>query len=288
MLEALQLETLWFERDGVRLHATAAGPKNGRLVILLHGFPEFWYSWHRQIGPLANAGYRVVVPDQRGYNLSSKPTDVRSYSLTESTADVLAIADQLAVEQFCVAGHDWGGAVAWLLAMNHAERLHRVAVVNMPHLVAMLRRVRTDPRQMARSWYMGLFQLPWLPEAISTTDDFALLIRGLAKSSLPGTFSEEDFSRYRAAWSQPGALTAMIHWYRAAARFQPRISDVRVHVPIQILWGKRDQFVLPDVAEDSLGYCDAGQITWFPENTHWLQHEQPQAVADSLINFFRS
>jgi pimeloyl-ACP methyl ester carboxylesterase len=170
MLINFEYEELFFENDGIRLHAVAAGPKLGPVVVLLHGFPEFWYSWHNQIGPLAAAGFRVVALDQRGYNLSSKPPAVSDYAVPLLARDVLAIADQLGCERFYVAGHDWGAAVAWAVALRYPQRLHKLAIVNVPHPAAMMHTLRTNPRQWLRSWYVLFFQLPWLTRL--TNHDF--------------------------------------------------------------------------------------------------------------------
>jgi pimeloyl-ACP methyl ester carboxylesterase len=282
------LEDLWFEREGVSLHAVAAGPKDGPLVILLHGFPEFWYSWRKQIAPLANAGYRVVVPDQRGYNVSSKPLAIADYAVTHLTAGVIYLADQLGVERFYLAGHDWGAAVAWATALQYPQRLRKIAILNVPHPAVFLRTIRTNPRQMLRSWYMAFFQLPGIPEARFSADNFAMGVRSLVSSSRPGTFTPEDLDRYREAWSHPGTVTAMINWYRAVARHRPPLpADLQVHAPARILWGQRDMFLLQEMAQQSLRYCDSAELTYFPDATHWLQHEEPEAVSAALINCFR-
>src|ERR1700730_17135970 len=158
------LETLAFQNGEISLHAVAAGPKDGAVVVLLHGFPEFWYGWHRQIEPLAAAGFRVIIPDQRGYNLSSKPSGVGSYALPELVSDVIAIADQLGQEKIFLAGHDWGAAVAWSAALLHPERIAKLVVLNVPRPSVMRVFISTRPRQISRSWYMFFFQFPWLPE----------------------------------------------------------------------------------------------------------------------------
>jgi pimeloyl-ACP methyl ester carboxylesterase len=287
MLEPPQREELWFEHEGVRLHAVAAGPADGPLVILLHGFPEFWYSWRKQIGPLAAAGFRVVAPDQRGYNVSSKPHNIADYAITNLIADVIAIAEQLGAGKFFLAGHDWGAAVAWATALRHPLRLKKMAILNVPHPAAMLHTLRTNPLQMLRSWYIAFFQLPRIPEARFSADNFAMGVKSLATSSRPGTFTAEDFAQYRLAWSNPGTVTAMINWYRAFFRRRPRLGDPQVHVPTRILWGQRDKFLLPEMAQESLQYCDSAQPTFFPEATHWLQHEEPEAVNAALVEFFQ-
>jgi len=282
-----QFEQLWFETAEVRLHAVAAGPRNGSLLILLHGFPEFWYSWRKQIRPLAQAGFRVVVPDQRGYNLSSKPVHLSAYAIPHLVADIIAIADQLEAESFFLAGHDWGAVVAWMTALEFPQRLRKIAIINVPHPKVMLHNVLTNPRQLLRSWYILFFQFPWIPEAIFAARNFSYGVTALLKSSVPGTFTCEDLSRYREAWAYPGALTAMVNWYRAFVWRRPGIGDPQVRVPTRILWGKLDKFLLPEMAQQSVTYCDSAELTYFPENTHWLHHEQPEAVNQMLIDFFQ-
>jgi epoxide hydrolase 4 len=282
------LETLFFENSGVKLHAVAAGPRNGQVVVLLHGFPEFWYGWRKQIEPLANAGFRVIVPDQRGYNLSSKPAGVASYALTELVSDVIAIADQLGQQRIFLAGHDWGAAVAWSTALLHPQRIAKLAVLNVPHPSVMRRFLTSRRRQTLRSWYMFFFQLPWLPEAVFSGFHFRIGARSLLRSSRPGTFSPEDLAQYRAAWSQPGALTAMINWYRALFRHRTKFPDRTVHIPTRILWGERDAFLLAEMAHESLRYCSSAELFTFADASHWLQHEEPARVSEILVDFFRS
>jgi pimeloyl-ACP methyl ester carboxylesterase len=283
----IPLEDVIFRNGAIELHAVASGPSDGHVVVLLHGFPEFWYSWRKQIEPLAAAGFRVIVPDQRGYNKSSKPRGAASYALSHLTSDVLAIADQLGQSRIFLAGHDWGAAVAWSAALLHPQRVAKLAILNVPHPSVMRRYLNTNHRQLRRSWYMFFFQLPWLPEAAFSAFDFRLGVRSLVRSSRSGTFSPEDIAQYRVAWSQPGALTAMINWYRAALRHRTKFPDSTVHVPTRILWGERDAFLLSEMAHDSLRYCDSAELYTLVQATHWLQHEEPARVSELLIDFFR-
>ena len=280
------METIAFQNGEVTLNAVAAGPRDGPVVLLLHGFPEFWYGWHKQIDPLAAAGFRVIVPDQRGYNKSSKPSGVRSYALTELVSDVIAIADQLGQERIFLAGHDWGAAVAWSVALLHPNRVAKLAILNVPHPSVMRRYLMKNWSQRRKSWYMFFFQLPYLPEAFLSASNFRRGTASLAGTSRPGTFSEADLAQYRAAWSQPGALTAMIHWYRAAFRYRAKFSDRTVRVPTRILWGLRDRFLMAEMAQDSLRYCPQAELITFPEASHWLQHEEPARVSQILVDFF--
>jgi len=282
------LENLSFQNGAVSLHAVAAGPNDGPVVVLLHGFPEFSYGWRQQIEPLAATGFRVVVPDQRGYNLSSKPSGVAAYALAELVSDVIAIADQLGREKIFLAGHDWGAAVAWSAALLHPQRISKLAVLNVPHPSVMRKFLSTRPRQLLRSWYMFFFQLPWLQEIFFSAFNFRIVSRSLLRSSRPGTFSTEDLAQYRAAWSQPGALTGMINWYRALFRARVKFSDNIVRVPTRILWGDRDAFLLAEMARESLRYCTNAELFTFANATHWLQHEEAARVSELLIDFFRS
>ena len=271
---------------GVRLHAVEAGPPEGRLLILLHGFPEFWYGWHRHIESFAAAGYRVLVPDQRGYNLSDKPRGVASYRLDRLAGDVVGLIDDAGRERACLVGHDWGGAVAWWVGVNFPRRLDRLALLNIPHPYVMRRHLLHDRAQRRRSWYIFFFQLPWLPEIYWRRNDWAHGVRALTATSRPGTFSESDLALYRQAWSQPGAISAMIHWYRAALRMPPpRPASPRVEVPTLLLWGTGDRFLGREMAQPSIDLCDDGRLV-FLDATHWLHHEEPGEVQRRLAEFF--
>jgi pimeloyl-ACP methyl ester carboxylesterase len=271
--------------NGIRLNVARAGPADGPLVILLHGFPEFWYGWRQQIGPLADAGFRVLAPDQRGYNTSDKPEGLRAYAIDALAADVIGLIDDAGRERAALVGHDWGGIVAWWAALRHPERVERIAALNAPH-PAVLRRAWRNPAQLLRSWYVFVLQLPWLPEALLRRGGWRALADSLRRTSRPGTFREEDIERYRRAWSQPGAITAMINWYRAWMRAHPgRPKDERVRIPWLLIWGARDRFLGTDVARASLEFCDSGRLVFLEQATHWVQHEEPGHVNRLLLDF---
>jgi pimeloyl-ACP methyl ester carboxylesterase len=279
-------ESVFVETNSVRLHTVQAGPTDGPLAVLLHGFPEFWYCWHDQVRPLANAGYRVVVPDQRGYNVSDKPDRASAYHLDELARDVVGLVDDCGRETAHVAGHDWGAAVAWWLALHHPDRLETLTAVNVPHPSAMRQALRRRWSQRLRSWYFLAFQVPLVPETVARLGGFRLLERTMAETSLPGTFTAEDFARYREAWAQPGALTAMIDWYRAVVRARPRPATERVTVPTLVLWGTEDRFLETQLAHESADYCADGRVSLVHGATHWLPHEEPVRVADALREHF--
>jgi pimeloyl-ACP methyl ester carboxylesterase len=275
------------ETNGVRLHVVTAGNPGGKPVVLLHGFPEFWYGWRRQIPALAAAGYRVIVPDQRGYNLSEVPKGVRAYRSEELVADVLGLLDHFGYERVRLAGHDWGAAVAWSLAIHHPDRLEKLAILNVPHTDVMWQTIRSSPRQLLKSWYIGFFQIPGLADGLLRMGNFAGAVRLLRSSGRAGTFSEADLEEYRQAWNNSVGLTGMINWYRAAVRYRSHSSvDRRVHVPVLILWGRRDVALSAGMAQGSLELCDDGRLVYFDDATHWVQHNAAQAVNRELIAFF--
>lgn len=273
--------------NGVSLHTVVAGPKGGPLLVLLHGFPEFWYGWRQQIPALAAAGYRVVAPDLRGYNLSDKPTHVDAYTMTELVADISGLIAAFGRANAFVVGHDWGAAVAWQLAITEPDRVKKLVILNVPHPQIFVKALRTRPKQLLKSWYMLFFQLPYLPERLNRLGDWRGLIQALVATSRPGTFSDEDLARYREAWSRPGAFSAMLNWYRALFRSRPDPSATpsRVHVPTLVLWGVKDRFLSAEMAETSVALCDDGRLVTFGEATHWLQHEEPERVNRLILEF---
>lgn len=269
--------------NGQTLHYVSAG--SGPLVLLLHGFPEFWYSWRHQIGPLAQHG-RVVAVDQRGYNLSSKPAGIAAYAIDQLVADVVGLIDHFGAEQATLVGHDWGGAVAWATAIAHPERLRQLAVLNLPHPLLMLRALRRNPRQMLRSWYMGFFQLPRLPEWLMERGSYAFLKRAFT-SWAPGTFSDEDLAAYQQAWSQPGALRAMVNWYRTLRAPIPKRYTATGHVPVPtlLIWATGDRALGQELTYGTERYVPDLRIRYLNGISHWVQQEAPATVNAELLSF---
>lgn len=273
--------------NGIALHVVQAGPRDGPLVILLHGFPEFWYGWRAQIEGLARSGFHVWAPDQRGYDLSDKPKGIGAYRIDALADDIVGLLDAAGRERAYVAGHDWGAGVAWWLGIKHADRLKKLAILNVPHPTVLLHHLRSSPAQLRKSWYMFFFQIPGLPERIIRAKDWSFGVRSLMGSSHPGTFTPDDLERYRAAWSQHGAMTSMINWYRAAFRRRPKLpADPRVHVPTLVIWGAQDRFLDAAMAQPSVDLCDDGRLVMIPEATHWVQHEAAERVTDLLAAHF--
>jgi len=273
---------------GPKLHYVTGG--SGRPVLLLHGFPDFWYGWNHQIEALMSAGYHVIAPDQRGYNLSDKPSGVGAYRIGELAADVLRLADEVAPGQrISLVGHDWGAAVAWWIAIERPERLDRLAILNVPHPLIFEQTLMRNPRQLMRSWYAGVFQIPALPERLLAANDWQGMRLALRATAHRDTFSRADLALYREAWSQPGVITAMLNWYRAAARYRPRLPAIpRVHVPTLVLWGAEDVALGRDMAEPSQAMCDDGRLVFFEQASHWVHRDEPQRVNELLLRFLEA
>ncbi len=282
-------EHSYIETNGIRLHVVTAGDPQGKPVLLLHGFPEFWYGWRKQIPALVAAGYHVIVPDQRGYNLSDKPKGVQAYQTEKLVQDVIGLLGHYQIEQINLAGHDWGAAVAWDVATGFPDRVERLAILNVPHPAVMRETLRTSFRQMLKSWYIGFFQIPGLSDWALRVHDYSALGRLLVSSGNPDIFTAKDLAEYKKAWAQPGALTAMLNWYRAI--FRARVvhqTDIRVRVPVLILWGKRDIALSAEMAQRSLALCDDGRLVYFKNSSHWVQHDEAGEVNRQLVAFFNN
>jgi len=274
--------------NGVRLHYVEAG--SGPLVVLLHGFPEFWYSWRHQIPALAAAGYHVIAPDMRGFNTSAKPRGVQSYAIEKLVDDVHGLVRHAGAERAAIAGHDWGGAVAWSVPMRYPELVEKLIVLNAPHPSAFARELRS-PGQLLRSSYMIFFQLPWLPEASVRAGRFALLERTLRTDpARSGAFSEEDIRRYKRALAQPGALTATINYYRAAFRRDPREAmrePSTITCPTLLIWGNRDRYLGTALTRGLERWVPSIRVEQIADASHWVQTDAPERVNELMIAFLR-
>lgn len=282
------MEHTYLPTNGIRLHTVQAGPEDGPLVILLHGFPDLWYGWRGQIEPLARAGFRVLAPDQRGYNLSDKPAEIQSYRLKALVADVTGLIDALGREKAYLAGHDWGGLVAWSAALWQPKRVERLAILNVPHPEVMRRALRTNPRQILRSTYALFFQIPRLPEAVMRNNDWALVARSMLRNARAGSFKEQDLERYRRAWWRRGAFTAMLNWYRAALWYPPRYLRPRLSIPTLMLWGANDPALGIELVQPSIELCARGKAVVFERAGHWVQRDEAAAINRALVEFFSS
>jgi pimeloyl-ACP methyl ester carboxylesterase len=284
-VEAPELREGFAEVGDTTLHYVEAG--NGPLVVLLHGFPEFWFGWRLQIARLAAAGFRVVAPDMRGYNLSSRPKGISKYSAACVADDITGLIHELGADSAMLVGHDWGGTVAWTMAMNHPEVVDRLVVLDAAH-PRKLQKGLFAPRQLLRSWYFFFFTLPWLPERIVRAKSFRFFRRFL-RDARPA-YTQEEMDRYVEAWSQPGALTGMIDYYRYSVFTPPwrAWKAIRtVTAPTLVIWGGLDRYLGQKLAEpEHHDVPNLDRVVRLPNASHWVHHDEPERVTELLVGFF--
>jgi epoxide hydrolase 4 len=285
MDEGSELREGYAEIGDQRLHYFEAG--DGPLVVLLHGFPEFWYGWRLQIQPLAAAGFHVVAPDMRGYNRSSKPADVAAYDADQLTADIRGLIQERGAESALIVGHDWGGTVAWDMAMKYPEIVDRLAILNAAHPRKLSQGLH-HPGQLRRSWYFFFFDLPDIPESVVHANNWHFF-RHFLHDARPA-YTPEEIDRYVEAWSQPGAATGMINYYRASVRQSPKKAEAALR-PIDartlVIWGQRDRYLDEDLAEpDHDDVPNLDHVERLPDASHWVHHDEAERVNQLLTEFF--
>jgi epoxide hydrolase 4 len=283
------------EVNGVRLHYAHAG--NGKkLIVFLHGFPEFWYEWKNQLLDFGK-DYTAVAPDMRGYNLSAKPAEVEQYQVKYLIEDVRALAEKLGHKKFILVAHDWGGAVAWAFAIAHPDYLEKLVIINAPHPGVFARELKENPAQQKASGYMLMFRSPQAEQTLSANNYAPLVGVVLGEGLKNGTLTEEDKQAYIAAWSQPGALTGGLNYYRAArigppseadksgTSFATSFASLEVKVPTLVIWGEKDTALLTGNLEGLDKYVPSLTIKRIPEGTHWVIHEKPQLINGYIREF---
>ncbi len=281
------------EVNGIRLHyAETGGGEN--LVILLHGFPEFWYSWKKQLDVLSS-GFHAVAPDMRGYNLSDKPSRIEDYTIDKLAADVIGLMDHFGAAKAAVVGHDWGAGVAWAVAQKYPERVSKLVVLQVPLLSTW--RANLSFKQVRRSWYMFFFQLPRIPEWVIRRGNLEALNKTFQERvGRKGSFTDEEVELYKEAARQPGALTGAINYYRANVfeRFFKKSESsgergYRVQVPTLFIYGEQDFAILPETVKGLDKYIDAEyRELRIPDSGHWVQNEAPDEVNAALLDFLGS
>lgn len=267
--------------DGLRLRTFTWGPAEGPRVLLLHGFPESGQAWGPVAAALAARGFSVFAPDLRGYAGSDRPTGTAAYALPRLGADIEALVGAIGGVRL-LAGHDWGGAIAWWLATHRPGLAPAFAVLNCAHPAVLRAAAFSDLGQLRRSWYILAFQAPGLAEALLAAGGFRALRRALVDSARPGTFPPAALAGLVGDWERPGALTAMLSYYRAAFQAPPDWGNAPITAPFTLLWGEADHVFLPRLADESLAHTAGGRRVPFPGLTHWLHHEDPSAVAAAL------
>jgi epoxide hydrolase 4 len=282
------------EVNGVRLHYVTAG--TGKLVLFVHGFPEFWYAWKDQLAEFGR-DHQAVAVDMRGYNLSSKPPEVDRYHMKDLVEDLRALAHALGHERFVLVAHDWCGAVAWALAIRHPECVEKLIIVNSPHPAVFARELAQNPEQQKASRYMLTFQTPKAEELL-TASGYAPLVNIVMGEGLKrGHFTEEDRKAYIEAWSQPGALTGGLNYYRASrigppagpdakpVSFEPGTASLTVKVPTLVIWGEKDAALTPGNLDGLDQFVPDLTIRRIPDGSHWVVHEKPAEVNGHIRAF---
>lgn len=275
----------YVEVNGIKLHYIEAG--SGEAVMLLHGFPEFWYGWRNQI-PELSKHYRVIVPDMRGYNLSDKPENVSDYNIDVLAADIADLVRALNLKQVVLVGHDWGAAVAWATAALYPERVSKLGILNVPHPAEMKKALMGfNLKQLLRSWYIFFFQLPFIPERVVGTERFfRKTFEGMSMN--PQAFTEEDIAAYVKAYSLPGAIRAPINYYRATFRNLKGPHLPKIKAPVLMLWGEHDKALGKELTYNTAKYCEQEPtILYDSYSGHFVQHDNPGWVNAELLKFFR-
>jgi epoxide hydrolase 4 len=269
--------------NGVRLHYVTQG--EGPLMLMLHGFPEFWYSWRHQIPEFAK-DHKVVALDLRGYNDSDKPKETTAYQMQELVKDVEGAVRVLGYDRCVLVGHDWGGAIAWQVAYAAPRLIERLIVLNLPHPAKFTQGIRT-PQQLLRSWYIFFFQLPFLPELVLQANDYQLVAEAFSRMAIDkSAFAATDLAAYKHAAAKPGALTAMINYYRNL--LQPGLmqqSWSKLTVPTLLIWGEQDTALGIELTYGTEAYVEDLAIRYIPNCSHWVQQEQPALVNQYMREF---
>jgi pimeloyl-ACP methyl ester carboxylesterase len=271
-----------FRRDDLAFDVRDEGPADGPVVVLLHGFPQRNDSWRAVVDRLVAAGYRCLVPNQRGYSPEARPTRRRDYRLSELVADIGALIDASGERKVHVVGHDWGAAVAWGVAAQYSDRLATVSAVSVPHPAAFLKALLTSKQALA-SWYMYFFQLPWLPEFLLSRRSGAVAMRTLQSLGQTPAAAERDTR----AMLEPGALTAGLNWYRAMPLSDVRAVSGKITVPTLYVWSDDDPALLAKGAHDTGRYVTGDyRFEVMPGVSHWIPEEKPDELADLLLEWF--
>lgn len=278
--------------NGLEFHYVTMGPGDGELVLLLHGFPEFWYTWKGQIPVLAAAGFRVIAPDMRGANRSAKPRGISAYAPGKLASDVAGLIDHFGRSSAHVVGHDFGGLVAWHLAAKRPDVVNRLGVLNAPNLSVYDRHLRTTVTQFSKAWYVFFFQIPRLPEYVLSYDDYAGIRAIFGGAAGSGCFTDADIERFEEAAARDRALQSMVSWYRAMGRWyldrhihREGFSDLTVSVPTLLCWGEQDPALSVNVVEDHHDVVEDLQIKRYPDATHWVQFDARDRMNDELLEF---
>jgi pimeloyl-ACP methyl ester carboxylesterase len=277
----------FIETNGIKMHYVKAG-EGPKLVVMAHGFPEFWYGNFNILESfIGSKEYTAVAPDMRGYNLTEKPGEIKDYQVKNMVDDLIGLAKGLGYDKFNLIGHDWGGIVCWWLAIVHPDVLEKFIIINSPHPIVFVREMRENPAQQAGNTYTQMFRAEG-SEAKLTANDFEILITMMMSEGLKsGVFTEKDKKIYRDAWSRPGALTGGLNWYRASSQYGPGydLKDFSVNVPTLVIWGMDDEFILSSNLNGLDGFVPDLTIKEVEGASHWIIHETPELVNRYIMEF---
>jgi pimeloyl-ACP methyl ester carboxylesterase len=283
MADATEPTTRVIEGGDVRIHTMSLGPESGPMVLLLHGFPARWSTWRVPMRALADAGYFVVAPDLRGYGASDKPKGATAYSVERLVGDAVAVVRGFGRERACIAGHDFGGGLAWATAMFHPEIVTRLCTINSVHPVGFERQMRKWS-QIKKSWYVFFFLLPRLPEWWLSRKDFRFVKRSLADDGLDATTIDDLVEGIR----PEGAMRASIDWYRASFRDGAKklVKPVKVEMPMLSIWGDRERHLDPELAQPPADWVTDVRVEHIADAGHWAQHDAPETVSKLMVDHF--
>lgn len=280
-----RFESIDVETNGIRLRVRQAG-SGDRLALFLHGFPESWFSWRDQMPVLADLGWRVWAPDLRGYGESEKPRGITAYAMKELLADVAGLIDAAKAREVMLISHDWGGNIAWNFVAKKVRPIDRFAVMNMPHPAIYAKHARRPGPQMLRSWYVLMFQLPFLPEWYLARNDYRAIQAAFVGMAVDrARFPKEVLEVYREAAARPGALTSMLHYYRAAVRHPERGRLPVIETPTLLIWGEEDKAIGKELTYETGDYVRDPILRYVPRASHWVQQERPEVVSAMIAAF---
>ncbi len=284
-MSVASLEHGFIKTNGINLHYVSQG--RGKLMLMFHGFPEFWYSWRHQIAEFAQ-DYHVVAVDLRGYNDSDKPQELAAYQMSELLADVKGVIEGLGYQNCILVAHDWGGAIAWNFAYEYPTMVEKLIVMNLPHPAKFVAGLKTW-KQLQKSWYIFFFQLPFLPEFIFQANNYQAIASAFKNMAIDkSAFNSEDLAAFRNAAAKPGALTAMINYYRANFQIPPNNLDKNwgiLDISTLMIWGEEDTALGKELTYGTDAYVKNLQLKYIPNCSHWVQQEQPSLVNQYMRDF---
>jgi pimeloyl-ACP methyl ester carboxylesterase len=266
--------------SNITLNVATGGDKKGEPILLLHGYPDAWFGWKPVMAQLIQKGFRVIAPDQRGYNLSDKPVERTAYHSENIVQDAIDLMAYFGYERFSLAGHDFGGYIAWQIALTHEKRIHKLIILSCFHPKVIQNIAKLNWRQWLKSWYLIFFKLSKLPELFIRFNNFHFLRHNISQH-----LSEEEKQQYIQSWQQPNFVESTINWYRAPINV---IKRPQLSLPVLIIWGKNDAYLGLEGARKSLKFCENGELKIIENASHWLMQENTKRVTEMMTDFLSS